>query len=31
MKHILTSTMAAWAAADWYNNDLVFSIHFTYN
>jgi len=31
MKHILTSAMAAWAAAEWYNNDLVFSIHFTYN
>jgi hypothetical protein len=31
MKHILTSTMAAWAAAEWYSNNLVFSIHFTYS
>ena len=30
MKHILTSSLSAWSSADWFNNDLVFSIHFTY-
>ena len=31
IKHILDSAMSAWSTADWYNNDLVFSIHFTYS
>lgn len=31
IKHILDSAMSAWSAADWFNNDLVFSIHFTYS
>jgi hypothetical protein len=31
MKQILSSTMVSWDAADWYNADLVFSIHFTYS
>jgi hypothetical protein len=31
MKQILTSVMSDWSSADWYSNDLVFSIHFTYS
>lgn len=31
MKQLLTSTMATWSTADWYNNDIVFAIHFTYS
>ena len=31
IKHVLTSTMGVWAAADWYNSDLVFAVHFTYS
>lgn len=28
---MLSSTMAAWNTADWYNSDIVFAIHFTYS
>jgi hypothetical protein len=31
MKQILSDSMSAWSTADWYNNDLVFAIHFTYS
>ena len=31
MKEVLSDWMASWATTDWYNNDLVFAIHFTYN
>ena len=30
MKHILSDTMGSWSTADWFNNNLVFAIHFTY-
>jgi hypothetical protein len=31
MKEILTVAMASWPAADWYKNDLVLAIHYTYS
>jgi len=31
MKQVLSDWMAAWDTTDWYNTDLVFAIHFTYN
>lgn len=30
MKQVLSDWMSAWPTADWYSNDLVFAIHFTY-
>lgn len=30
MKHVTDATMSAWSAADWSNNDLVLTIHYTY-
>jgi hypothetical protein len=30
MKHVLNSGMALWSTTDWYNNELVFAIHYTY-
>jgi len=30
MKHVLSDTMGVWSTADWFNNSLVFAIHFTY-
>ena len=30
MKQVLSDWMVAWSTAEWYNNDLVFAIHFTY-
>jgi hypothetical protein len=31
MKQILLDSMGSWDAADWYNNDLVLAIHYTYS
>jgi len=31
MKQVLSDWMASWPTTDWYNNDLVFAIHFTYS
>lgn len=31
MKQVLSDWMVAWPTADWYSNDLVFAIHFTYS
>jgi len=31
MKHILAATMVDWDTAEWYNTNLVFTIHFTYS
>jgi hypothetical protein len=30
MKQVLSDWMASWPTADWYKNDLVLAIHFTY-
>lgn len=30
MKHILSDTIGSWPTANWFNNNLVFAIHFTY-
>ena len=31
MRQVLSDWQAAWDTTDWYNNDLVFAIHFTYS
>ena len=31
MKQVLSDWMVTWSTADWFNNDLVFAIHFTYS
>ena len=31
MKQVLSVAMASWSTADWFNNDLVLAIHYTYS